>query len=100
MMAAAIHVLGGTTFRIFHQEFQIYPVDYPHFTPFHYFVDFYHQHYMAYFQYPYGLLNVVGFWVETQIFGGGALFERGESGNDVYPVPSRPIFAAFLTSAI
>lgn len=34
-------------------------------------------------RYPNGLADVVGYWAETQIFGGVVLFDRGESEEEV-----------------
>lgn len=34
-------------------------------------------------RYPNGLADVVGYWAETQIFGGVVLFDRGESEDEV-----------------
>jgi len=70
-------------FHSFHPEKQIHPTHIPDVPGFHYYVDLYHRYYMEYFQYPYGLLNVVGYWVETQLFGGVILFEQGELKNTV-----------------
>ena len=48
-----------------------------------FYVEFYHTDYKEYERYPFGLLNVVGYWAETQFFGGVLLFDRGESGLEV-----------------
>lgn len=53
------------------------------FQPFQTYVDFYHTEYQAFEDYPFGLLNVVGYWAETKLFGGVVLFDRGESGVEV-----------------
>lgn len=39
--------------------------------------------YLAYPLYPFGLLNIVGYWTETQIFGGVVLFEHELSRSEV-----------------
>ena len=46
-----------------------------------YYVNFYHTKYRLFENYPFGLLNVVGYWAEAEIFGGVVLFEHeGELG--------------------
>lgn len=71
----------------FHPETDINPhIEGPDFRfggSHHYYVDFYHKCYKMYGDYPYALLNVVGYWMETQLFGGVVLFERGTSGLEV-----------------
>lgn len=50
----------------------------------HFFVDFYHFYYRySYEAYPYGLLDVVGYWAEAQVLGGVVLFERGGCHSEV-----------------
>lgn len=44
---------------------------------------FYHIDYMDYDQYPHGLADVAGYWVEDRILGGIVVFNRGESGSEV-----------------
>ena len=46
-------------------------------------VNFYHQKYKQYGKYPFGILTMIAYWAETQIFGGLLLFDRGESGLEV-----------------
>ena len=46
-------------------------------------VEFYHTKYQEYERYPFGLLNVVGYWAEDRLFGGVLLFDRGETGSEV-----------------
>ena len=41
-----------------------------------YYVNFYHTKYRLFENYPFHLLNVVGYWAETEIFGGVVLFEH------------------------
>ena len=48
----------------------------------HIYVDF-HPDYVQYKNYPRGLLDVVGYWAETQLFGGVLLFDRSDSGRQV-----------------
>lgn len=52
----------------------------------HFYVDFYHTGYRVFEHYPFGLLNVVGYWAETELFGGVVLFERVESGSEVHSI--------------
>lgn len=47
------------------------------------YIDFYHTDYKEFERYPFGLLNVVGYWAETKFFGGVLLFDRGNSGLEV-----------------
>ena len=49
---------------------------------YHHRVDF-HSCYTKFPRYPFGLLDVLGYWAETQLFGGVLLFDRGESGSEV-----------------
>ena len=53
---------GGHTLR-FHRTDEFY-------------VNFYHTNYRLYENYAFGLLNVVGYWAEAEIFGGVVLFEH------------------------
>lgn len=48
---------------------------------------FYHVNYMDYEQYPHGLADVAGYWAEDRVFGGIAVFDRGESGIEVSALP-------------
>lgn len=48
-----------------------------------FYVNFYHTSYTEFNRYPFGLLDVVGYWAEAEIFGGLLLFEREESGSKV-----------------
>ena len=47
-----------------------------------FYVDF-HDCYISFQNYPLGLLDVVGYWAETQLFGGVLVFDRGDSGSEV-----------------
>ena len=40
---------------------------------------------MAYHKYPFGLLDMIGYWMETQIFGGVILVEHDGSDCEVGP---------------
>ncbi|ERT01687.1 hypothetical protein HMPREF1624_02940 [Sporothrix schenckii ATCC 58251] len=42
---------------------------------------FYHRSYIYQDQYPRGVADMVGYWAETRIFGGVAVFDRGRSGD-------------------
>lgn len=44
---------------------------------------FWHYDYQDYDQYTKGIADIVGYWAETQIFGGVVLFDRGESDEEV-----------------
>lgn len=74
----------------FHPDTNIQPPEPPegHYWQFrltdHFYVDFYHTNYRLFEKYPFGLLNVVGYWAEAEIFGGVVLFERLESGSEVH----------------
>lgn len=87
--AASVNALAGMTYASSHPDTDIKPQE-PrggHLAAFHgtgrFYVDFYHERYRRLEQYPSGLLNVVGYWAETQLFGGVVLFDRGESGVEV-----------------
>lgn len=91
--AASVHALAGMIYTSFHKDTNIMPPE-PregHYWQFrrtdHFYVDFYHTNYRRFENYPFGLLNVVGYWAETEIFGGVVLFERVESGSDVQLIP-------------
>ena len=53
----------------------------------HFYVDFYHTNYRRFEDFPFGLLNVVGYWAEAELFGGVVLFERVESSSEVSLIP-------------
>ena len=49
-------------------------------------IEFYfdfHPDYVHFKDYPRGLLDVVGYWAEAQVFGGVLLFNRSDSGSTV-----------------
>ena len=87
MVAASLHSLAGAIYATFHPDTDIRPTSDPNYDPFymtsHFWVDFYHEDFKLYQRYPFALLNVVGYWAETQILGGVMLFERGPSGREV-----------------
>jgi hypothetical protein len=66
-----------------HPDTDINPREYDYTQHPHYPVNLYHKLYLGYSFYPYGLLDVVGYWTETQIFGGVVLFGHDESGSEV-----------------
>ncbi len=87
--AASVNALAGMTYASSHPDTDIKPQE-PrggHLAAFHgtdqFYVDFCHQEYRRLELYPSGLLNVVGYWAEDQLFGGVVLFDRGESGLEV-----------------
>lgn len=53
----------------------------------HFYVDLYHTDYQRLRSFPFGLLNVVGYWAEAELFGGVVLFERGGSSSEVRMIP-------------
>ncbi|EFW17633.1 conserved hypothetical protein [Coccidioides posadasii str. Silveira] len=42
--------------------------------------ELYHSSYGFWQQYPNGIADIVGYWVEYRLFGGVVLFDRGETG--------------------
>ena len=77
------------TYAFFHPDTDIKPQE-PrggHLAAFYgtdqFYVDFFHDDYRQLEKYPSGLLNVVGYWAETQLFGGVVLFDRGDTGLEV-----------------
>ena len=89
--AASINALAGVIYLAFRPETELKPpkpsvnkvFDYSFARPIKRHVDFYHTSYEKYERYPFGLLNVVGYWAEDKLFGGVLLFDRGESGSEV-----------------
>ena len=89
--AAAINALAGIIYLAYHPDTVLKPPKPPIDEDFDYsfhrstkkHIDFYHTDYKAYERYPFGLLNVVGYWAEDKLFGGVLLFDRGESGSEV-----------------
>lgn len=43
-------------------------------------VELFHPSYTYWENYPHGLADIVGYWVEYRLFGGVVLFDRGENG--------------------
>ena len=87
--AASMNALAGMTYASCHPDTDVKPQE-PrggHLAAFHgtnqFYIDFYHEEYRRLELYPSGLLNVVGYWAETQLFGGVVLFDRGDSGLEV-----------------
>ena len=89
--AASINALAGIIYLAFHPASKLKPPKWLPDQDFHYSfyrsqkrpIEFYCTHYEAYERYPFGLLNVVGYWAEDKLFGGVLLFDRGESGAEV-----------------
>ena len=84
--AASLHTLAGNVYVTYHKDLDIRPPKPPegHAYQFdltdHFYVDFYHTNYKRFDDYPLGLMDVVGYWAETELLGGVALFEREKSG--------------------
>ena len=83
LVALAIHSLGGSMYSSSHPNANIRPREYDYTQHPRHPVDLYHELYLGYSFYPYGLLDTVGYWTETQIFGGVILFEHEQSGSKV-----------------
>ena len=89
MTAASVHALAGRIYLDFHPNINIKPPKPPegHNHQFNgtgeFYVNFYHASYMEFQRYPFGLLDLVGYWAETELFGGLVLFEREEFGSNV-----------------
>ena len=83
VVVLAIHSLGGSMYISSHPNANIRPREYDYTQHPHYPVDLYHKLYLGYFFYPYGLLDTVGHWTETQIFGGVVLLKHEQSGSEV-----------------
>ncbi|EFE29231.1 uncharacterized protein ARB_03914 [Trichophyton benhamiae CBS 112371] len=49
--------------------------------------ELYHSSYGSWGQYPNGVADIVGYWVEYRLFGGVILFDRGETGFEGGPQP-------------
>lgn len=79
VVALAIHSLGNLVYMSSHSDANLYPEEYdwsqyPHCPP-----NLYHKMYLNFSSYPAGISDVVGYWAETQIFGGVVLFEHENS---------------------
>lgn len=87
--AASVNTLAGMIYVSFHPDTNMKPSEPQggHWAQFsetdHFYVDFYHTKYQRFMNYPFGLLNVVGYWAEAEIFGGVVLFEHAESSSEV-----------------
>ena len=86
--AAALHTFAGAMYGVLHPEMSLKPDSPPLYSPESgdepWFVEFYNTSYWCGYQrYPYGLLDVVGYWAETQFFGGVLLFERDKLTSEV-----------------
>ena len=89
IVAASLHAFAGILYKSSHPQTDIKPPK-PregHFYQFrdtdHFYVDFYHTNYKLLERYPFGLLNVIGYWAEAELLGGVLLFERGSSSSEV-----------------
>ena len=76
-----MNTIAGTIYAFFHPNTDIRP--HASYGTADSYTEFYHLSYVLFDKYPFGLLNVVGYWAETQIFGGVLLFDRGYSGSKV-----------------
>ena len=79
IVALAIHSLGNLVYMFSHPDTNLHPKkhdwsQYPHCPP-----NLYHKMYLNFSSYPTGISDVVGYWAETQIFGGVVLFEHEKS---------------------
>ena len=87
--AASLNALAGMIYVSRHRDMELNPPDPPGGSHrlFHrtddFYVKFYNTDYRHFQEYPFGLLNVVGYWAETEIFGGVLLFEHDEIGSGV-----------------
>lgn len=90
IVAACINTLAGIVYKAYHPKMDLKPRRQPEDFYFstHYYVDFYHASYKDFERYPFGLLNVVGYWAESEIFGGVLLFNRGLDGSQVFLILS------------
>ncbi|KAK2811323.1 hypothetical protein FQN50_002199 [Emmonsiellopsis sp. PD_5] len=74
--ALIVHALAVNLYITTHPDVDVFAVHrglprYPHSS-----IDLRSDLYSVYIQYPYGRADVVGYWAETQIFGGVVLFEH------------------------
>ncbi|KAH8808014.1 hypothetical protein F5884DRAFT_790745 [Xylogone sp. PMI_703] len=77
VVAIAVHTLGGAVYHANYPEVEIHP-RWQQPGP-----DFYHRCYMGCLQYPYGILNMIGYWLESQVFGGVILGEHDAAESEV-----------------
>ena len=54
---------------------------------------FFSFNYMNVKDYPFGVSDMAGYWAEDRIFGGVVLFDRGESGKEVWTFTAPICFA-------
>jgi hypothetical protein len=47
-------------------------------------MELFHTEYLDWGQYSKGIVDIAGHWAEYRLFGGVVLFDRGESGTEVY----------------
>lgn len=87
--AASVNTLAGMLYASFHPDTNIKPPELKiedlrqcDLTG-QFYVNFYHTHYRLFDGYPFGLLNVVGYWAEAELFGGVLLFEHVDTGSEV-----------------
>lgn len=83
--AASVNALARKIYLDFHLDIDIKPSK-PlgrHYITDEFYVNFYHTSYRQFKRYPFGLLDVVGYWAEMELFGGVLLFEREESSSHV-----------------
>ena len=88
IIASALHSFGALLFTKFHPDVDLRPIwPIPTQRPFlhtrGFFVDFHHIEYHDFNEYPFGLLNVISYWAETQVLGGVVLFEHVSSESGV-----------------
>ena len=82
--AASLNAFAGKIYGSRHPDMEVFPIEPAenslavYLNTDDFYVKFYHTHYRLFQKYPFGLLNVVGYWAEAEIFGGVLLFEREE----------------------
>ncbi|CAF9929375.1 MAG: hypothetical protein ALECFALPRED_004305 [Alectoria fallacina] len=83
--AASVNALARKTYQDFHSDIVIKPSKLPELS--HHqsngVDDFYHSNYREFKRYPFGRLDIMSYWAETELFGGVVLFERDESGSNI-----------------
>lgn len=86
---ASLHALAGKIYASSHPNIEMHPQKPPegHYRAFRgtdrFYVDFFHVCCFRFEDHPLGLLDVVGYWTESQLLGGVILFDRGDSGSEV-----------------
>ena len=102
--AASVNALARKTYQDFHSDIVIKPSKLPELS--HHqsngVDDFYHSNYREFKRYPFGRLDIMSYWAETELFGGVVLFERDESGSNVrcYQELTRPILTDVRSSTL